>query len=77
MKIGAGSTIDNNKMIQVPQSMVCTNLNTLINRIYLSQMATYWFVITWFDNQSVQKSKVRQAAKDVVKSEVYPQTYSS
>ena len=43
----------------------------------LSQMATYWFVIGWFDNQSVQKSKVRQVAKDVVKSEVYPQTYSS
>ena len=42
----------------------------------LSQMATYWFVIGWFDNQSVQKSKVRQAAKDVVKSEVYSQTYS-
>jgi len=38
----------------------------------LSQMATYWFVIAWFDNQSVQKSEVRQAAKDVVKSEVYP-----
>ena len=43
----------------------------------LSQMATYWFVIVWFDNQSTQKSKVRQAAKDVVKSEVYSQTYSS
>ena len=42
----------------------------------VSQMATYWFVIGWFDNQSVQKSKVRQAAKDVVKSEMYPQTYS-
>jgi len=39
-------------------------------------MATYWFVIAWFDNQSVQKSEVIQAAKDVVKSEVYPQTYS-
>ena len=37
----------------------------------LSQIATYWFVIAWFDNQSVQKSKVRQAAKDVVKSKVY------
>jgi len=33
-------------------------------------MATYWFVIGWFDNQSVQKSEVRQAAKDV-KSEVH------
>ena len=40
-------------------------------------MATYWFVIAWFDNQSIQKSEVRQAAKDVVKSEVYPQIYSS
>ena len=38
------------------------------------QMATYWFVIGWFDNQSAQKSEVRQAAKDVVKSEVYSQT---
>ena len=27
--------MDNNKMIQVSQSMVCTNLNALINRIYL------------------------------------------
>ena len=42
----------------------------------LSQMAIYWFVIGWFDNQSAQKSKFRQAAKDI-KSEVYPQTYSS
>ena len=44
--------------------------------IALSQMATYWFVIAWFDNQSVQKSEVIQAAKDVVKSKVYSQTYS-
>ena len=44
--------------------------------ISLSQMATYWFVIGWFDNQSAQKSKVRQVAKDIVKSKVYPQTYS-
>jgi len=44
--------------------------------ISLLQMATYWFVIGWFDNQSAQKSKVRQVAKDVVKSKVYPQTYS-
>jgi len=29
-------------------------------------------VIGWFNNQSTQKSKVRQAAKDVIKSEVYP-----
>ena len=35
-------------------------------------MATYWFVIGWFNNQRAQKSKVRQVAKDVVKSEVYP-----
>jgi len=35
LKIGAGSTMDNNEMIQVPQSMVCANLNGLINRIYL------------------------------------------
>ena len=34
LEIGAGSTIDDNEMIQVPQSMVCTNLNGLINRIY-------------------------------------------
>jgi len=27
--------MDDNKMIQVPQSMVCANLNSLINRIYL------------------------------------------
>jgi len=38
----------------------------------LSQMAIYWFVIGWFDNQSAQKSKVRQVTKDVVKSKVYP-----
>ena len=31
LKIGAGSTMDDNEIIQVPQSMVCTNLNTLIN----------------------------------------------
>ena len=40
------------------------------------QITTYWFVIGWFDNQSAQKSKVRQVAKDIVKSEVYSQTYS-
>ena len=34
LEIGTGSTIDNNKMIQVSQSMVCANFNTLINRIY-------------------------------------------
>jgi len=44
----------------------------LISLVKLSQMATYWFVIGWFDNQSAQKSEVRQVAKDVVKSEVYP-----
>jgi len=26
--------MDDNKMIQVPQFMVCANLNALINRIY-------------------------------------------
>jgi len=35
LEIGAGSTMDNNEMIQVPQSMVCANLNALMNRIYL------------------------------------------
>ena len=35
LEIGTGSTMDNNEMIQVPQSMVCANLNSLINRIYL------------------------------------------
>jgi len=34
LEIGAGSTVDDNEMIQVPQSIVCANLNTLINRIY-------------------------------------------
>jgi len=33
-------------------------------------MATYWFVIGEFSIQKAQKSEVRQAAKDVVKSEV-------
>jgi len=50
--------------------------NSVLGLAQLSQMATYWFVIAWFDNKSVQKSEVRQAAKDVVKSEVYPQIYS-
>ena len=36
-------------------------------------MTTYWFVIGWFGNQRAQKSKVKQAAKDVIKSKVYPQ----
>jgi len=35
LEIGAESTMDNNEMIQVPQSMVCANLNSFINRIYL------------------------------------------
>ena len=35
LEIGAGSTINNNEIIQVPQFMVCANLNSLINRIYL------------------------------------------
>ena len=34
LEIGAGSIMDDNEMIQVPQSMVCTNFNGLINRIY-------------------------------------------
>ena len=34
LEIGARSTINDNEMIQVPQSMVCANLNALINRIY-------------------------------------------
>jgi len=29
------------------------------------------------DNQRAQESEIRQAAKDIVKSEVYSQTYSS
>jgi len=33
-------------------------------------MATYWFVIGKFSIQKAQKSEVRQATKDVVKSEV-------
>ena len=33
-------------------------------------MATYWFVIDRLDIWKAQKSEVRQAAKDVVKSEV-------
>jgi len=35
LEIGAGSTMDDNEMIQVPQSIVCANLNALINKIYL------------------------------------------
>jgi len=35
LEIGAGSTMDDNEMIQVPWSMVCANLNALINRMYL------------------------------------------
>jgi len=34
LEIGAGSTMNNNKIIQVPQSMVFANLSGLINRIY-------------------------------------------
>ena len=34
LEIGAGLTIDDHEMIQVPQSMLCANLNTLINRVY-------------------------------------------
>ena len=34
LEIGAGSTMNDNEMIQVPQSIVCANLSALINRIY-------------------------------------------
>jgi len=34
LEIGARSTMDNNEIIQVFQSIVCANLNALINRIY-------------------------------------------
>ena len=34
LEIGGGLTMDNNEIIQVFQSMVCANLNALINRIY-------------------------------------------
>jgi len=34
LEIGTGSTMDDNEMTQVPQSIVCANLNGLINRIY-------------------------------------------
>jgi len=47
-----------------------------LTQITLSQMATYWFVIGWFDNQSAQKSEVKQVAKNIVKSKVYSQRYS-
>jgi len=30
LEIGTSSTMDDNEMIQVPQSIVCANLNTLI-----------------------------------------------
>jgi len=36
----------------------------------VSQMATHWFVIGGLDIWKAQKSEVRQAANDVVKSEV-------
>jgi len=32
-------------------------------RIKISQMATYWFVIGWFDNQSAQKIKLDKQQK--------------
>ena len=34
LEIGAGLAMDDNEIIQVPQSMVCANFNALINRIY-------------------------------------------
>jgi len=46
------------------------DLGTQISPV--SQIATYWFVICWFDNQKTQKSEVRQVTKDVIKFEVYP-----
>jgi len=57
--------------------MINDNIKIKFILCCLLQMATYWFVICWFNNQKTQKSEVRQAAKDVVKSEVYSQTYSS
>ena len=53
-------------------TLPCSQDSSSQGFIALSQMATYWFVIAWFDNQSVQKSEVIQAAKDIVKSKVYP-----
>jgi len=50
---------------------ILTIERTIVEGLVL-QTATYWFVIGWFNNQSAQKGKVRQAAKDIVKSEVYP-----
>ena len=41
-----------------------------LSTIYVLQMATYWFVIDGLDIWKAQKSEVRQAANDVVKSEV-------
>jgi len=34
LEIGAGTIIDDSDMIQVPQPMLCADLNTLINRVY-------------------------------------------
>jgi len=34
LEISAGTTIDDSEIIQVSQSMLCTDLNTLINRVY-------------------------------------------
>jgi len=41
-----------------------------LNSNAVSQMAAYWFVIDGLDIWKAQKSEVRQAANDVVKSEV-------
>jgi len=50
------------------------------NKLFLlspSIINGHLLICDWLiDNQSTQKSKVRQVAKDVVKSEVYPQIYS-
>ena len=40
--------------------MVCVATDSVIDQVamLLSQMATYWFVIGWWDIQKVQKSEV-------------------
>ena len=44
LEIGAGSTMDDSEMIQVSQSMVCANINALINRIYPG-ISTSWIAL--------------------------------
>jgi len=43
---------------------------TCYGLVIVLQIATYWFVINGLDIWKAQKSEVRQAANDVVKSEV-------